>query len=44
MGTKCVLKHQILQMFSLKLNKIIMSDLCKLWVAVARHNFRWVKI
>ena len=37
-------KHQDLQMFTLKLNnyRVIFTHL-KLWVAVARHNFKWVK-
>ena len=39
-------KHQDLQMFGLKINerdKVIFTHL-KLWGALARHNFKWVKI
>ena len=37
--------YQDMQIFGLKLSKIctIFIDL-KLWVAVARHNFKWVEI
>ena len=38
--TKCVLKHQELQKFGIKVNKY---DL-KLWVALARHNFKRVTV
>ena len=37
--TKCVFKYQDLQMVDIK---VILTHL-KLWVAVARHNFEWVK-
>ena len=36
-----VFKNQDLQMFGHKINTIIFSYL-KLWVAVARRNFKWV--
>ena len=43
LGAKCMLKHPDLQMFGLKLNKCEYVSL-KLWVELARHNFKWVKM
>ena len=43
LGMKWVFKHHDLQKFGLKLKlKVIFTHL-KLCVAVARHNFKWVK-
>ena len=43
LGKKYVFKHIDLKMFSYKLIWIIFAHL-KLWIAVARHNFKWVKL
>ena len=37
-------KHQHLQICGLKLNKYLIFTHLRLWIAVARHNFKWVKI
>ena len=31
-------------MFGLKLNRWVIFTYLQLWVAVARHNFKWVKM
>ena len=44
---KSVFKHQDMQKSDLKLNKywvLVIFTHLKLWVAAARHNFKWVKI
>ena len=41
---KWVFKHHILQMFVIKLNTWVIFTHLKLWVAAARHNFKWAKI
>ena len=45
LGMEWLLKRQDLQMFSIKLNKkwVIFKHL-RLWIAVARHNLKWLKI
>ena len=37
-------KHKDLKMYGHKLGNMIIFTHLKLWVAVARHNFKWVKI
>ena len=45
LGLKSVFwKHPILLILGLKLYKQILFTHLKLWVAVARHNFKWVKV
>ena len=39
---KFVFKNRDLQMFGIKLNKY--DQFSPTWVAVAGHNFKWVKI
>ena len=42
---KCVSKHQDLKMIGLKFEQIwVIFTHLKMWVAVANHNFKWVKI
>ena len=44
LGTKFVFKHQDSQIFGPKIKQIrVIFTHLKLWVAVARHNFKWVK-
>ena len=42
---KCVFENQNLQKISSQIERIlVIFTHLKLWVAVARHNFKWVKI
>ena len=44
LGTKFVFKHQDSQIFGPKIKQIrVIFTHLKLWAAVARHNFKWVK-